>query len=162
MKKKMIKSTVIHLLLFIIVCFGVGFSLLKIYNHVIDNSIKDETNNNLILNTDEYKLECLDYYYNDDFFYEGTTYTIYYPRKFLVLRIKITNTTDKDITLSNDYKLFYKDKTIDMKYGLNKHRLNIKPNKSIVANIAYEIDEINNINEYIVDFNGNKMQLTFE
>lgn len=162
MKKKMIKSTFIHLLLFIIVCFGVGFSLLKIYNHVIDNSIKDVTNNNLILNTDEYKLECLDYYYSDDFFYEGTTYTIYYPRKFLVLRIKITNTTDKDITLSNDYKLFYKDKIIDMEYGLNKHRLNIKPNKSIVSNIAYEIDDINNINEYIVDFNGNKMQLTFE
>ena len=43
-----------------------------------------------------------------------------------------------------------------------KIRLNIKPNKSIVANIAYEIDDINNINEYIVDFNGNKMQLTFE
>ena len=78
------------------------------------------------------------------------------------MRLKITNTTDKDITLSNDYKLSYKDKTIDMEYGLNKYRLNIKPNKSVVANIAYEIDNTNNINEYIVDFNGNKMQLTFE
>ena len=162
MKKKMIKSTVIHLLLFAIVCFGVGFSLLKIYTYTIDNSIKNEINNNLTLNTKEYKIECLDYYYSDDFFYEGVTYTIYYPRKFLVLRLKITNTTDKDITLSNDYKLSYKDKTIDMEYGLNKYRLNIKPNKSVVANIAYEIDNTNNINEYIVDFNGNKMQLTIE
>lgn len=163
MKNKMLSSTILHIVLLIIVCFGLIFSFFKIYDYIIESSIKEDEPNYITLQTDKYMVECLDYYLDDKFFYKNRTYQIYYPGTHFVLRLRITNTSDENITLNNDYELTFDNKHIKLEYGFDKYSTIIEPGKKVISDIAYVINEYDeNIKEYIVDFDGYKMKLIFE
>lgn len=163
MKNKMISSTILHIVLLIIVCFGLIFSFFKIYDYIIDSSIKEDKPNYITLQTDKYMVECLDYYFDNKILHNELIHRVFYPSTHLVLRLRITNLDDKDIILSNDYKLTYKNRTENLKYGFTENDINIKPGKSVISDIAYVINEYDeNIKEYIIDFDGYKMKLIFE
>lgn len=163
MKKKIISSTIIHLLLFILVCFVIIFSSFKIYNYLIESSIKEEKIDYITVKTDKYIVECLDYYFDTKFYHDRITSEIYYPSSFLILKLKITNTSNEKIILTNDYKLTFDDNTLDLEYGFSKHKTDIDVGESSISEVAYLIGEFDkNIKEYFIDFDGNKMKLVFD
>lgn len=162
MKNKFIISTILRIVLLFSFCFIAIFGIYKLYNKAVDDSMIQEEKKYITINTNEYKLELLDYYLSDKFFYDEATHGVTDPFTFLVLRLKITNTSDKLITLTNDYKLTYGDKTYDLEYAINKYRLNIEPGKYIVSNVAYDIMKQDNINEYLINFNGEEIKLIIE
>lgn len=162
MKNKMISSTIIHVVLLIVVCFVCIFSFFKIYNYILDDSVKEEEKNYIRVQTDNYLVECLDFYFNTKFRYGNRTYEVYYPNTYLILRLRITNTSKESITLSNDYKVSFGDIKKNFDFGFNKNKLNIEPGKNVISNVACFIEYDENIKEYIVDFDGKKMKLVFE
>lgn len=162
MKNKFIISTILRIVLLFSFCFIAVFAINKLYNKAVDNSMMQEEKKYITINTSEYKLELLDYYLSEKFFYDGATHGVSDPFTFLVLRLKITNTSDKLITLTNDYKLTYGDKTYDFEYAINNYRLNIEPSKYIISNVAYDILKQDNVNEYFLNFNGEEIKLIIE
>lgn len=163
MKNKMISSTIKHIVLLIIVCVIFIFSFFKIYNFIIENSLREDEKNYITINTDKYMVECLDYYFDDSFYHDGVTTTIYSPRIYLILRLRVTNTSKENITLTNNYKLNFSNKNENLTHGFNKYRVNIEPGKNVIADVAYLLNEYDeNIKEYYIDFDGYQMKLNFD
>lgn len=162
MKNKMISTTIKHIVLLIVICFVCIFSFFKIYNYILDDSVKEEEKNYISVQTDNYLVECLDYYFDTKFRYGNRTHEVYYPNTYLILRLRITNTSKESITLSNDYKVSFGDIKKNFDFGFNENKLNIEPGKNVISNVAYFIEYDEDIKEYIVDFDGKKMKFVFE
>ena len=79
------------------------------------------------------------------------------------MRLRVTNTSKENITLTNNYKLNFSNKNENLTHGFNKYRVNIEPGKNVIADVAYLLNEYDeNIKEYYIDFDGYQMKLNFD